>query len=266
MSRGYMLVALGNDYVEQACLCAASIKKTQTISNVSIMTNDSVLQKYKGLFDKVIEVPQRKSDKSFYGTEHRWKVFHVTPYEETIVLDTDILFLTNIDYVWQTLKGYSVAFLNDVKTYRGNVIKDNFYRQVFVKNNLPNIYNAFHFFRQDNIALDYYKNLELICKHNEDFYDVYLKKLKPKVSSMDVNHALAILNSNLEKYMVSSVNFVHMKSRVQNWKVANESWLSDLPYYLDENFQLKVGNYQQFGVFHYVDHQFCQDVIGRYNG
>ena len=30
MSRGYMLVALGNDYVEQACLCAASIKKTQT--------------------------------------------------------------------------------------------------------------------------------------------------------------------------------------------------------------------------------------------
>ena len=266
MSRGYMLVALGNDYVEQACLCAASIKKTQTISNVSIMTNDSVPQKYKGLFDKVIEVPQRKSDKSFYGTEHRWKVFHVTPYEETIVLDTDILFLTNIDYVWQTLKGYSVAFLNDVKTYRGNVIKDNFYRQVFVKNNLPNIYNAFHFFRQDNIALDYYKNLELICKHNEDFYDVYLKKLKPKVTSMDVNHDLAILNSNLEKYMVSSVNFVHMKSRVQNWKVANESWLSDLPYYLDENFQLKVGNYQQFGVFHYVDHQFCQDVIGRYNG
>ena len=58
MSKGYMLVALGNDYVEQACLCAASIKKTQDISNVSIMTNDAIPTKYKNLFDKIIEVPQ----------------------------------------------------------------------------------------------------------------------------------------------------------------------------------------------------------------
>ena len=265
MSKGYMLVALGNDYVEQACLCAASIKKTQDISNVSIMTNDAIPTKYKNLFDKIIEVPQRKSDKSFYSTEHRWKVFHVTPYEETIVLDTDILFLTNIDYIWDTLKGFSVGFLTDAKTYRGNTVTNNFYRQVFVKNNLPNIYNAFHFFRQDNIALDYYKNLEIICKHSEDFYDIYLKKLKPKVSSMDVNHALAVLNSSLEKYKITSINFVHMKPRVQDWEVANESWMEDLPFYLNEDLNLKVGNYQQSGVFHYVEHKFCQDVIGRYN-
>ena len=51
MSKGYMLVALGNDYVEQACLCAASIKKTQDISNVSIMTNDAIPTKYKNLFE-----------------------------------------------------------------------------------------------------------------------------------------------------------------------------------------------------------------------
>ena len=96
-------------------------------------------------------------------------------------------------------------------------------------------------------------------------YDIHLKKLKPKVSSMDVNHALAILNSSLEKYKITSINFVHMKSRVQDWKVANESWMEDLPFYLNEDLNLKVGNYQQFGVFHYVEHKFCQDVIGRYN-
>ena len=120
----------------------------------------------------------------------------VTPHEETIILDTDIIFPSNVDYIWNSLQGRSVAFLNNAKTYRGNIIVDDFYRQVFVKNNLPNIYNAFHYFRQDHIALDYYKHLELVCKHTEDFYNIYLKKLKPKVSSMDVNHAIAVLNSN----------------------------------------------------------------------
>ena len=264
MSKGYLLVAMGNEYVEQACLCALSIKKTQSISNVSIMTNDVVPEKYKKLFDKIIEVPQRRSDKSFYSTEHRWKVFHVTPYEETIILDTDIIFLSNVDYIWDNLQGRSVAFLNDAKTYRGNIIVDDFYRQVFVKNNLPNIYNAFHYFRQDHIALDYYKHLELVCKHTEDFYNIYLKKLKPKVSSMDVNHAIAVLNSNLQKYEINSLNFVHMKPRVQEWKVTNGSWMKDIPFYIDDNCNLKIGNYLQSGVFHYVEHKFCEEVIGKY--
>ena len=61
MSKGYLLVAMGNEYVEQACLCAASIKKTQSISNVSIMTNDVVPEKYKKLFHKIIEVPNEGS-------------------------------------------------------------------------------------------------------------------------------------------------------------------------------------------------------------
>ena len=264
MSKGYLLVAMGNEYVDQACFCALSIKKTQSISNVSIMTNDVVPAKYKKLFDKIIEVPQRKSDKSFYSTEHRWKVFHITPYEETIILDTDTIFLSNIDYVWDSLQGRSVAFLTDAKTYRGNTIVDDFYRQVFVKNNLPNIYNAFHYFRQDHIALDYYKHLELVCKHTEDFYNIHLKKLKPKVSSMDVNHAIAVLNSNLQKYEINTLNFVHMKPRVQEWKVTNGSWMQDIPFYIDDNCNLKIGNYLQSGVFHYVEHKFCEEVIGKY--
>ena len=34
--QGYLMFAVGNDCVEQACLCAMSIKATQTINNVSI--------------------------------------------------------------------------------------------------------------------------------------------------------------------------------------------------------------------------------------
>ena len=71
MSKGYLLVAMGDNYIKQACLCALSIKKTQTLSNVSIMTSDIVPNNYKHLFDEIIEIPWWTSDRSFYGPEHR---------------------------------------------------------------------------------------------------------------------------------------------------------------------------------------------------
>ena len=56
-----------------------------------------------------------------------------------------------------------------------------------------------------------------------------------------------------------------MKPRVQQWEVSNDSWMQDIPFYFDEDYNLKVGNYQQAGIFHYVEHDFCKEVIGRYH-
>ena len=97
MTKGYIMVAMGDDYVKQAYLCAKSIVATQSIKSVSLITSDIVPEEYKSIFDKIIEVPWHDKDsQSFYKTEHRWKVFHLTPYEETVVLDTDMLFLTDV--------------------------------------------------------------------------------------------------------------------------------------------------------------------------
>ena len=54
MDKGYIMVAMGDDYVRQAYLCALSIKKTQSIKNVSIVTSDIVPEEYKSVFDKII--------------------------------------------------------------------------------------------------------------------------------------------------------------------------------------------------------------------
>ena len=62
MSKGICLFAQKNeksDYYKQAVACAMSIKATQEISNVSIVTDDNIPDKYKGLFDHVFNVPWR---------------------------------------------------------------------------------------------------------------------------------------------------------------------------------------------------------------
>ncbi len=266
MDKGYIMVAMGDNYVLQACLCAMSIKKTQSIKNISLVTSDRVPRRYKRLFDKIIEVPWHdKHAKSFYKTEHRWKVFHLTPYEETVVLDTDMIFLSDISYWWKYFAQKSIGFISNVRDYRNHLIDNDYYRKAFTANSLPNIYCAFHYFKKDDTALEYYKTLNRICENYEKYYEIYAPKQIPKLSSMDVNHSIAILENNIEDYTVKSPSFVHMKSKIQGWSNPPENWLDRIPYYLDEDFNLKIGNFMQHGIVHYTEQKFAEDIIGEYD-
>lgn len=258
---GYLLVAMGKQYVQQAYLCAKSIRETQSINNVSLMTSDEVPECYKSVFDHIIEVPWHdKNAKSFYATEHRWKVYHVTPYEHTVVLDTDMIFTTDVSHWWKYLKRHSVLFTTNVNDYRGNAISDNYYRKAFTANNLPNLYCAFHYFKKDDLALEYYKNLELVCTNWEEFYKIYSPKLKPNTSSMDINHAIAVLHTGIDTYSLDCMNFVHMKSHVQKWITPENNWIDKINIYGDISSPM-LGNFKQSGILHYTEQKFCEEML-----
>lgn len=265
MSKGYIMMAMGDDYVLQACLCALSIKKTQKINNVSLVTNNIVPEKYINLFDKIISIPFTEETKTYYKTEQRWKVFHVTPYEETVLLDTDMIFLSDVSYWWKYFQQKSIGFVSKVRDYRNHLIDNDYYRKAFTANNLPNIYCAFHYFKKDDTALEYYKILNSVCKNYKKYYEIYAPKQSPSLSSMDVNHAVALLDSGIKDYTLSFASFVHMKSKIQGWSSPSDNWRDNVPYYLDEDFNLKIGNFMQHGLFHYTENSFCEDVIGEYN-
>ena len=90
-------------------------------------------------FDKIIEIPWIvDGDNTYYLTEQRWKAFHVTPYKETIVLDTDMLFLSDVSHWWNILDRYDVFLTSKVFTYRNQEVTSDFYRKAFVENKLPN--------------------------------------------------------------------------------------------------------------------------------
>lgn len=262
MSKGYLMIAMGNDYVLQACLCAISIKKTQSINNVSIVTSDVVPERYKYLFDEIIEVPWHdKNARSFYVTEHRWKNFHVTPYDETVVLDTDMLFLNDVSHWWTYFSRKSIGFVTNVLNYRGRLVENNYYRKTFTANDLPNIYNAFHYFKKDDVALEYYKVLENICNNSKEFYKLCVPKLTPSKTSMDVNHAIAVTLTQIEDYKLDNATFTHMKSHVQDWQESSNNWTNDIPFYIYDDLKVSIGNYQQHGILHYTEHDFCKGAL-----
>ena len=75
--------------------------------------------------------------------EQEWKInnlklYHVSPYEETIVMDTDMIVLQDPSSWWTFLSNYDLFFTSKVYTYRGEIVKDTYYRKTFIANELPN--------------------------------------------------------------------------------------------------------------------------------
>ena len=151
MSKGFVLYASGEDYIRQAYLCALSIKEKGNSYPITLLTDNDVENK-NNIYDKVKTIPWQTQDKSRYQISNRWKTYHATPYDETIVLDVDTLVTQNIDAWWDFFSKYELFFPTKVYTYRHEVATDRSYRKAFDANQLPDIYTGIHYFKKCNLG------------------------------------------------------------------------------------------------------------------
>ena len=254
-----------DDYIKQACHLAASLHKFNTNARISVITNDVIPDEYKDLFDHIIPIPYGDdAENSLWKVENRWKVYHSTPYAETVVFDTDMFILQDISSWWKYFNNYELYFTTQVKTYRNKLVTNNSYRKTFVANDLPNIYTGMYYFKKCKLAEDFFKILELICKNWRLFYDKFLPKETPESLSIDVAAALSVLILDIEDKVTNKqkteITFTHMKSRAQEWKRYNDSWQDSLGIYFNKNVELKLGNYKQTGILHYTESSFLDNI------
>ena len=190
MTKGFVLLAEGTDYVTQAALCAMSLKASGNKYPVTLLTCDEVPTKYKSLFENILDIPWYVKTDSVFKTENRWKIYHASPYDQTIVLDTDVLVLQDLEFWWNFLETYDLYYIDKVYTYRKELVNDTHYRKAFIANKLPNLYNGIHYFKKSELAHEFYKWVELVSNNWEFFYGQYCKEYYPKQASMDVTVAI----------------------------------------------------------------------------
>jgi hypothetical protein len=266
-SRGFVIYAEGKTHLKQAYLAALSLQAADNTYPISVITNCTVSKKFRKAFDKIIEIPWYEESQTDLCAENRWKIYHATPYENTIVLDSDVLVLENLEYFWNFVENYELYFPTEVFTYRKEKITSDYYRKAFTENNLPNLYNCVHYFSKSQFAQEFYAWVELVTNNWELFYGKFCSEHYPKQPSMDVTAAIVskILDCDTE---ISNQNndlleIIHMKPMIQNWNNPKSTWQSNVGTYLTEDLQLKIGNHRQDTVFHYTENSFCQDNIIR---
>jgi hypothetical protein len=272
-NRGFIVVAQNSeniDYVRQAYVLAMSIKKTQpTYNKFSIVTNDVIPEEYISAFDKIIPIPFRDhAESSQWKIENRWKVYHASPYHETIVLDSDMLVLDDIEYLWDFAKDRDLFFTSHVKDFRGErVLKDTFYRKMFVENNLPNIYTGLYYFKKSEMSSLFFNVLKFITFNWQRCYYEVAPESSQKFYSVDVSAAIAVMLMGIEDQVVnknSRFTFTHLKPGIQNWEPIPETSLDNL--LVSTSSGLWLNNFKQTGILHYIDDAFLTDKVIEYVG
>jgi hypothetical protein len=268
MNFGYLIVVASNndiDYLKLAYALALSIKNTQKpgYDKVALVIDKPQLVdnlKSPWVFDHVIEW-----DKETHWDGRSW-MDQLSPFENTVCLDADMLFLRDhshwIDYFIANCELYipSKTF-----TYRGETITNDFYRKSFTKNSLPNLYSMFTFFKQESeLATEFFNLGRYIIKNPSEFSNLYLAKHKPKVVGTDEAFALSakILDiSDIISYDLAFPNIVHMKPMIQNWSWTADKVTEHAGFYFNTQGNLKIGNYQQHNIVHYVEKDLVNDEI-----
>ena len=145
MSKGYLLIAQNNganDYIKQAVYCAQRIKTFCADASVSIITNSSSYLKENypaDIFEHVIDVtmPSQVNNRIIFdgalsNRTVQWKnvgrdlAYNLTPYEETIILDTDYIFCNNnLDKCFGSTND---IMMYKASEYLGNTVSQEFNR------------------------------------------------------------------------------------------------------------------------------------------
>lgn len=260
MNFGYLLIVSEHesvDYLKLAYGLALSIKNTQkegydkvalVIDNkdkVSELTSPWV-------FDHIIEWNQET-----FWDGRSW-MDQLTPFENTVCLDVDMIFTRDyshwVDYFVENSELY---IANNAYTYRDEIVTGDYYRKTFIANNLPNLYSMYTFFKKDsNLAKEFFDLGRHIIKNPVEFSNVFLTAHKPKVVGTDEAFALSAKILDITETISYNLDFpkvVHMKPMIQNWPWPADLWSDHIGFYIDKKGNVKIGNYQQTSIVHYVE-------------
>jgi hypothetical protein len=259
MTKGHVFLAQNSDvdYVKQAYALALSIKIHNQENRTCLITSDFVPEEYHHVFDHIVPIPWKDSALgSQWKIENRWKIIYATPFDENIVYDVDMLLLESNDHWWKHFEDKDLCFTTSVTDYRGNIVTSDYYRKSFTSNGLDNIYTGAFYFKKVSAAYEFFKWLEIIVVHWQKFYRIHLKNSAQKFCSIDLSAALALrfMGRTVDHRGIPS--FTHMKPGIQGWKTIPTKWTNVLNSFTDDTLQLKIGNFQQSGLLHYVEEEF----------
>jgi len=260
MTFGYLIIVNDkNDtnYLNLAYALALSIKNTQKegYDKVALVIDNK--DRLKNLtspwvFDEVIE-----NDRHEHWNGRSYMDF-LSPWEATVCLDADMLFTRDyshwIDYF---IKNCDLYIANSAYTYRGEKITSDHYRKCFTANKLPNLYSYFTFFKKFNVMMEEFFDLNREIIENPVLYaNNFLSAYKPSVIGTDEAFSLAAKILGIAddiSYPLSFPRVVHCKGMLQNWPYPADNVFDHVGFYIDRKGKIKIGNYQQHDIVHYVD-------------
>jgi hypothetical protein len=256
---GFLTVACNTeqvDYLRLAYLQAVNIKKTQKNNQYAVIVDHNTLLQinddHKQIFDYIIEAP--KHDFGPYGTEAF--LFDLTPFKETIKVESDLLFTRSIDHWINAFRLKDLVLSTGCKNYQQELSKVRKYRKMFDDNNLPDVYNGLMYFRFTKTARVFFDTAKQIFKEWNTVVD-QLKNYRDSVPTTDVVFALTAQIIGRELCTIPSadfINFTHMKPAINGFN--EDLKFSEVFVTEHDGDMIRINNLNQYHPLHYYDKDF----------
>jgi hypothetical protein len=266
--QGFFTIAQNSadvDYLRLAYLQALSIKITMPGSLYAVAvdkhTLDSVTEEHRRVFDYVITIENDESTDDTWKLRNEWQAFFLTPFKETIKLESDIVFTRSITHWWHTFRLKNIVLSQGCKDYYGNSNKDRTYRQLFDDNELPDVYNGLMYFRYSPEAAEFFWYARLIFQNWSTVKDTLIK-CHDDYPTTDVVYALTAKIVGEETCTlpgVDFINFTHMKPAINKFSSATP-WHklvmqeTNVP-------MIRINNINQYHPLHYQDKDWVTDEL-----
>lgn len=227
--RGYIIPAIGDQYVECAGRLVDSMRKFHPDANITIVTKELLPHGDLG------------------GYTNDWQMFSVSPYRQTIKLEADMICASPIDHWWTLFEQRDVVISQGARTFYDDVATSRYYRKIFDNNNLPDVYNAITYWRLSKTAKEFFDTVKNIFEQWESYKT--LLKFPEEVPSTDVVYAMAAQILGPEQVTLPpglGPTIVHMKRHINS--IQTDDWTKELTWETDP---FRINTVAQYGLVHY---------------
>jgi hypothetical protein len=270
--QGYFTFAQNTDsvdYLRLAYLQALNIKATQKHNLFAVAvdenTRSQLNEKHLSVFDYIIDITHDYTDPtSTWKLANEWQVFWLTPFKETIKLESDLLFTRSIDHWWTSFRLRDVCLSTGCRNYLQQISNDRSYRKSFDDNHLPDVYNGLMYFRYSligskffNTAKDIFNNWEEVKQH--------IQGCNETTPSTDMLYALTahVIGEDLCTLpSLDFINFVHMKPSINGFDDSQK--FTDVFNTEFDNGMIRINNINQYHPLHYYTKDFATDELIEY--
>jgi hypothetical protein len=247
MTRGFVIMAQGDDYVKCATVLQASIKRVMPNSHITIVTTEMLPY-------------GDQAPNTHWKLQNDWQVYEASPYDETIKLEADMYIPRNIDHWWDILSQQDVVVSSSIRNYRQEISDTRFYRRFIDDNNLPDAYNAITYFKKSDTAKQFFEIVKDVFE-NWDRYKSSLKCNATEVATTDWAYAIACHILGIENTIMpefKEMSMVHMKQYING--CPTEDWTDTFVYECLPD-HIRVQTIPQQYPFHYHIKNFSDKIL-----
>lgn len=267
---GFLTIAQNTDKVDylrlayvQALQCKVTNPNLAYAVIVDRTTHKDLPKLKHSPFDKILILEEDLNHEgSQWKLANECQMFNLTPFKETIKIESDLLFPKTIDHLLPALRSRDLVIALGCKNYQNKISNVRTYRKFFDENHLPDLYSGLIYFRYSKFAAEFYKLVKTIMLQWKDISNYALKNSREEYPSTDVLFALAAMIMGVERCCIPTLDafsFIHLKPAINQW-LNNTEWHTAFMYEFD-NTILRLNNLNLLDITHYQDKNFINSHV-----